>query len=354
MPDNLQDETNDLLTENALAINRYAFAQRKQILAEINAMLLEIRATLLDGPEEVTMPELRAMITKSTKMFREGYKIIRANIKDDNEELLLVELQEGTKQLQKLVDNYDIPYSVREPSFVLTNRNILDTPIEGILMVDWLTAWGNKTNSRLKAGLFSEYAPDKNRTKLVNDIFGTSKNPLAYTTFNRAGVDMNALLLSAFDATASGAATGIAKSNSSIIEGVIWNSCLCSTTCASCASLHNAVRYYNGPDETDGNEIPLHPNCLCFWSYKYKNPKTMPMKVPSKALSDITSQKEPKKWAVWYNSVSEQRKIDLLGKAKYRMLESGEVTLNQLLSKSNRREYTLAELSNKGYRVPVK
>lgn len=348
----LQEDTNDYMVENAVEVNNYAFSQRKQIIAEVNALLLEIRNQLLIGPSTLNMTQLRNMISEARKLFKEGYKIIRGNIQSDNEELMAVDIKNQTEILQGLMGEYNVDYKVKEPSLILTKRRIKDIPVEDLTLESWFDLWGIKTSGKITGGLFSGYTVDTTRESLVKDVFGTSQQPLNYQTFVRSGVDFNALLLSSFDATSAGVAQGIVKANPDVITGQVWNSCLCPTTCASCASLHGSTRYINGKDETGGNEIPLHPNCLCFWSYVYKDVRKMNAKVPPEDKNSINSKNTPKKFDVWYNSLSEKRKIELLGKTRVAMLESGDITLNKLLSRNNRQPYTLNELRTKGYRVP--
>lgn len=352
----LQEQTADALTEHQIELNKYGISQRRETMKKINNLLIDIRTALLSGPSEVSRVDLRNMMRLSNKLFKEGMKEIRKNTSDELFALLAVELEEQTKLLQKLLDDYEVEYEVREPSYALAKRNLLDTPLEDQTFETWFDLWELKTNRKIQTELFSESTDsdgqDRDRAGIVGAVFGTGKNPFDFRTFSRPNADMSGLLISTVDGVNSVSSDMIAEANPGIIEGIVWNSVLDSTTCVRCASLHSSTRYFNGPDETDGNEIPLHPNCLCFWTYKYKDVKKMDAKVPLNARRDINSNEPQKKFPMWYNSISDKRKKELFGATRYRMLESGEVTVNQLLSKSNRRLYTLDELKQKGYRVP--
>ena len=157
--------------------------------------------------------------------------------------------------------------------------------------------------------------------------------------------------MSLVDATATQATPGMANANAGIIIGQQWNSCLCATTCARCASLHGAVRLYDGNDETSGSEIPLHPNCLCDWVPVYRKANQMSANVSREDQKNINSSKKPPTFQVWYNSVSKERQIDLFGKTRVNMLANGDIKINQLLSRRNKRLYSLEELKSRGYRV---
>ena len=350
----LQEETSDVLTSHQIEVNKFGQANRKKIMDDISALLIDIKTTLLNGSQEVSLGDLRNMIATANRMFKSGFKVIRNNVEEGSYDLLKVELEGQTKLLQALLDDYKVPYTVRQPSDILARKALQDLPIEDLTFETWFDIWEVKTNGRMKSGLFSEYIGDKDRTKLVEDVFGRGKDPFVFQTFAGSHRDMNGLLISIIDGTNAISTDSLANSNSGIIKGVQWNSCLCATTCARCASLHGAIRYQNGADETDGNEIPLHPNCLCFWTYKYKKAKSMDAKVPKTARSAINSNEVPKKFPLWYNGISEKRKIDLFGKTKSQMISSGEITVSQILTKKNRRVYTLEELANKGYKIPNK
>lgn len=356
MAKSLEEKTSDALTEHAIHVNDFGNTFKRRRYKEYSTLLADIRSELLKGNEDISLGDVRKMMATANKLFKEGTKTIRTSIQEELEELLALDLEGQTELLQELMDEYKIPYDVREPSVKLATRQLKDTPVEDLPLGDWLDLWETKTNKRMQSGLLSETTgfdgTDRTRDELVYIVFSKNKDPFTADIFRRSGADMNGLLIAAIDATNSVASDSLAQANSGVIEGQVWNSVLETRTCARCASLHGAIRYLDGRDETYGNEIPLHPNCLCFWTYLYKDPKDMNVRVPKTAVSDVKSSTPLKKFEVWYNSISEKRKIELFGKTKYKMLESGDVTVNQLLTKSNRRVYTLQELRQKGYRVP--
>lgn len=352
----LQEKTEDAMVEHTVEINKYGKSFQKQKIKQFSNLLIDIRNALLEGDEFVSVGDLRKMQSQAKALFKQGVREIYGDITIDLEYLLELDIEGQVKLLQELADEYDVPYDYREPSLRLAKRSFKDLPIEDLTFEAWFNLWGSKTSERMTSGLFSEYTGpngEKSREEIVYDVFG-KKDPFTTDTFRRAGTDMDALLISAVDGINSTSSSSVAGANPGVVVGVVWNSCLCSTTCPRCASLHGSERYYNGKDETDGNEIPLHPNCMCFWTYIYQDAKKMSVKVPSEGVSDVNSSPTPKKFNVWYNSISKDRKIDLFGKARYKMLESGDITVSKLLTKENRRLYTLDELRNKGYRVPKK
>lgn len=346
----LQEKTTEALISHTLEVNRFSLVQRNKWIREINQLLQEIKVALNSGNQFVSMKDLRDMMSDSKRLFKKGFKDLKNTIKSDVEELLKVELENQTKLLQNLIDEYEIPYSMREPSFILTNRDRKDQPLRGMINDDWLTLWETKLESQIQSKLYSELDGETNREQLVTKVFGNNAQPL--NEFKRNKADVSGLFLALLDSTYAVTSENIAKANPGMIKGVMWNSCLCSTTCGACASLHGAIRLNDGEDETGGNEIPLHPNCLCHWSYIYNTPSEMNTQVPKEQKNNINSDMTQKKSDMWYNTLSKERKIELVGKTKYKMVQDKQLTFSQLLTQEDRRIYSIEELINKGYRVP--
>ena len=351
---NLQDKTSDIMVSHAIEVDKYAISEKKRILSEFTYILNDIKKELIKGDKEVTLSELRSMQSTASKLFLAGSKLIKENMLNDSEELMVVELEQQVEMLQELISEYLPVYKVRTPTEASVKREIKNQSIKGLDIVGWLDVWETKTNNILKSSLNSAYAESKDRYDIIDYVFGESKTPSLSDTFSLQTKHLGDLSLSLSELTMAAATAGIANSNYGIIVGEQWNSCLCATTCASCASLHGAIKYYDGEDETDGNTIPLHPNCMCFWTYVYKDPKSMATQVATDQKDNITSDKELPKFQVWYNSISEQRKLDLFGTSRVRMLDEGTIKISQLVSSTNRRLYTLDELKNKGYSLPEK
>lgn len=361
----MQEALYDAHTEHAVKVNKYAQTQKKRILSEINFLLNEIKEELLKGKKEVNLTDVRAMVKTADKLFKDGYAIIKNNIFDDAYELLEIEINGQAEMLQTILDDYSVGYIIKTPNINRTKKRLEELPLENITITGWLDLWEQKTRRILSTELLSNYGqfkedqPEesdtpvfKDRYDIIDSVFGTEKNPLAYSTFLRTGADIGALMVSLTDSINAETTSSIGNSNHGIIIGEVWNSCLCSTTCGSCASLHGQVRYYSGEDETNGNEIPLHPNCQCFWTYKLREANKMDAKIKKSDQENINSNTDLKNGRLWYNEISKERQVDLFGSTRVKMLESNEITFNQLLNPKDRRIYSLAELQEQGYRVP--
>lgn len=361
----LQEKTYDSFVDHATKVNRYAQSQKKVILSEVSFLLKEIKEELLKGEKVVSLADVREMVRQADKLFKDGYAIIQKNIFNDAYELLEVELEGQSSILQELLDEYNIFYTVKLPNINRTQKRLEELPLNNMPIIDWLDLWQKKTRNIMKSELIASYSQFKDvqdadsetplfkdRYDIIDNVFGEVKNPLNHSTFLRTGSDIGALVISLTDSVMAETASSIGNSNHSIIIGEVWNSCLCATTCSLCASLHGAVKYYSGEDETDGNEIPLHPNCQCHWTYLFRDAKAMGAKIPSEDRNNINSGEKLKTGRVWYNSISKERQVDLFGVTRVKMLDAGTIKFNELLTQKNRRLYTLDELKTQGYRVP--
>ena len=352
----LEDKTSDIMVAHAIEVDKYAISEKKRILSEFTFVLNQIKEELVKGAKKLSLADLRSMQSKASKIFLEGSKLIKANMFTDSEELMVVEAEEQVNMLQELIKDYLPIYNFRKPNLTITKRNIKDETIKGISVAGWLDIWETKTNNIIKSELYNAYTSGeegaKDRYDIIEIVFGTAKNPLLADTFKAPTKQLGDLSVTLTGLTMAEVTSSISNANSSIIVGEQWNSCLCSTTCASCASLHGAINYYNGADETSGASIPLHPNCMCFWTYVYKDPKIMATQVAKDQKNNIKSNTDLPTFQVWYNSINEKRKIDLFGVTRAKMLEEGSIKISQLISSNNRKLYTLDDLKNKGYVIP--
>lgn len=350
----LQEKTQDAYVEHTVEVHKFSQSQKKVFLSELTFVLNNIKKELLKGSEKVNLTEMRDLIRKADRLFKEGFALIENNLYGDADKQLAVELEGQVELLQSLLDDFNVDYTARTPNYNVTRKRVREAPIENMPIEDWLSVWETKTSAVMRSDLLSEFAQseDGDRVTIVNNVFGKGNQPLNSSTFLRPGIDFGALVVSLADSVSAETTQAVGQRNPGIIIGMQWNSCLCATTCARCASLHGSIRYFNGEDQTDGNEIPLHPNCLCHWVYLYANANRMDAVIPKEDRKNINSTEEIKKFPVWYNSISEKRKIDLFGKTRVKLLDNGSIKINQLLTRKNRRLYTLEELSKKGYRVP--
>lgn len=360
----LQEKTYETFADHAVYINKYAQTVQRRILSEITFLLNEIKEELSKGERQVTLTDVRAMVRQADKLFKDGYSYIEKNIFDDSYELLETELEGQVKLLQDVLDNYNVHYTVRTPSVSRTKKKLEELPLKGQTITDWLNLWQQKTRNIIKTALIANYGQvkegqedttevveTKDRYDILDSVFGEGEKPLTHSTFLRSGSDIGALLVSLTDSVMAETSSSIGASNPGIIVGEVWNSCLCSTTCGLCASLHGAVRYYSGIDETDGNEIPLHPNCQCHWTYAFRDARQMNARISKEDRANINSDVSPLKGKDWFNSLGKQRQIDMFGTTRVKMLEAGTITFNELLTTRDRRLFTLQELRDKGYRV---
>ena len=355
----LQEQSYDMYTEHAVEVNKYAQSEKATILSEIAFVLNEIKQALLNGPVEVNRSEIRAMISEANRLFKEGMKLIRINIESDSDDFLALELEKQVESLQDLFDDFSIEYSIRQPGFNKTKLSIKENPINGQTFIQWFDQWETKTKNLMDTALLRAQGVNEDgnpftRDEIVYSVFGRGNNPLQEPTFARQGSDIGGLLVSLTDSIMTETTNEIGASNPGIIIGEEWNSCLCATTCARCASLHGAVRYFSGEDQTDGNEIPLHPNCQCHWTPVYRQGNQMSATIPKEQRNNINSDTNAPRFQVWYNSINRKRKLDLFGPTRVKMLDNGSIKINQLLSSKNRRIYSLEELKNKGYRISKK
>jgi hypothetical protein len=348
----LQERTDKALAAHAIAVNKYAFSQRKVILSELNFILKEIKDALLSGNRDVSTANIKSLANKAEKMFKDKFKIIRNNINSDLEEFIETESEGQVKLMETLMDKYSPGYTYKMPTDKMLKSDLENATIRNMLISSSLDKWELDLTSRIKGALYSDIGLVDDRYELVNGVFGEDDNVLATPTFARPGVDLNALLLSFTDAAAGVVSEGLVDYNTGVIKGRMWNSCLCATTCLTCASLHGAIHYTDGEDETNGASIPAHINCLCYWTYIYEDARLMNARIPKNKQSDINSSERPLTFEEYLESLTEKEKIELFGPKRLKLLEDGKITVNKMLDINNgKRVFTLEELRLQGYEI---
>ncbi len=359
----LQEKTNTALTSHAVSVNKYAYSQRKAIIAQLRYILNDVRNELLAGADKVTPRDVQSMTKKAVKLFKEKFGVIRNNIDTDLTEFLATDALGQTELMEKLMAPYNDEYTYKVDSDEQLKKELDMTPVQGLLILDWLDRWESGVSARMRGGILQNSmgnitedneVEDAYRGSIVAGVFGVEgeDDVLSMPVFSRAGVDLNAQLLSFTDAATAVVALSLLNNNTGAIKGSQWNSCLCNTTCPSCASLHGLIRYTDGKDETGGATIPLHMNCLCHWSYVYQDANVMNARIARDQQSEINSPTNLPKFTEYYNGLSSTKQKQLFGTKRVELLNSGKITVNKLLDIENgRRVFTLEELRKQGYSV---
>ncbi len=308
----LQEKTYDVTTEHNIYLDQYFLGLQQRLSKELKTVLQELIQVLLENPtKEVSLLELRKM-QRSVDSFLDSYNP-RENLDKELAELFNIEFTAQVDMLQGVIDDYKLPYSVRPPSRTKVEKDIKNISVKGLTIDEWLSLWKTKLAGLIKNQLYLSWTNEKNsKYDIIESIGGENlyKAPILQQSVN----NFNGLTLALASAVVGGISKSLGENNSGIIEGQVWNSCLCATTCNECASLHGKIRTRDY-DETGGAEIPYHPYCMCHWTFLYKDESKMSFPIPIVAQGDINSDEEPKKFQVWYNSISREEKEKLFGES---------------------------------------
>ena len=306
----LQEKTYDKTTEHNIYLDQYLLGLQQRLSKELKDKLRELVAVLLENPsKEVTLAEIRRMQRQVDSFIKEYNP--RGNLNNELDKLLDIELDSQVAMLQGLVDEYKLKYTVRPVSKTTVEKRVKNTSVKGLTIDEWLNLWKIKLAGLIKNQLYMEWADEKNSKYDIIEGIGGEKlfnSPVLAQSVN----NFNGLTLALATAVVGEVSKNIVNNNTGLIEGQVWNSCLCATTCNECASLHGKVRTRDN-DETGGAEIPLHPYCMCHWTFLYKDESKMSFPIPIIAQGDINNTEEPKKFQVWYNSISREEKEKLFG-----------------------------------------
>ena len=311
---NLQEDTYDKTTEHNIYVDQYLLGLSARLSKELKNILLEITQELAkNNKSALSLIDIRAM-QRTVEAILSKYNP-RENLDKELAKLLDIELDAQVDLLQGLLDDYKLKYTVRPPSKNTIEKNLKTTVVKGLSVDEWLGLWKTKITGLIKNAILNEYNTTTEKISTYDIIEGIGGNSLNKNPIITQSVsNFDGLTLALATAVVGAVSKGLANNNTGIITGQIWNSCLCATTCNECASLHGKIRTKD-KDETGGREIPLHPYCMCHWTFLYKDESKMSIPIPAIAQGDINSKEEPKKFQVWYNSISKEEQNKLFGES---------------------------------------
>lgn len=148
-------------------------------------------------------------------------------------------------------------------------------------------------------------------------------------------------------------ARGIFFENQDVLKGVMFSAALDNRTCYQCAALDGMqYDYKDGANDHDGPQIPLHPRCRCVYVPITKSWSELEGRAPEKDSKNmfVEDSAMPLKityesWLRKQNETDPKMVKDFLGPARYKLWDSGKITMNQMANQ--KKIFTLAELEEK-------
>lgn len=116
------------------------------------------------------------------------------------------------------------------------------------------------------------------------------------------------------------------QANANVLEGWVWLSAANRRTCAACWAMHGTVHKLS-------EKMESHPNCRCSMMPKTKSWSALGFPGVAEAVEDVELGN------ILFDALSSKDRLFILGPAKFRAYEAGEITLQDLLGRQRSRRW---------------
>lgn len=330
----------DKAVKHAVYLERYKAGLVKSIIGFLNKevypdIISRIEKKLLESESQTKLKELAAAIKAFTKQADEQ------TVKRLNKELIDFTGIESKWQSNILKNTVPVDISFRMPN-VAVLKAVVDKPIYGKFLTDWVGEVGSRTASRVMQQVRIGIAEGQGIDGIVRRIAGTRQNRFTDGILDESRRNIQAIVRTSVNGVMSGVRDEVFTENADVIKGIQFVATLDGRTTPICQALDGKVF-----DIGEGARPPMHFNCRSTIVPVLKSWKELGIKLkeaPESTRAAMNGQVPDRlSYNQWLKKQSTETQNDILGVGKARLFRSGEAV--DKFVDSNYRPLTLAQLS---------
>ncbi len=340
----LEDET----ISHAVSLQQYSLGVVRRMIALLNRADAELSAALMTAlqdmpPESFTVERLESLLGSVRSINAQAYAQVAAELNKDLQELAVYE---GQWQYNLFNSTIPEPVLVRFPIASVTGDQVyaaaMSRPFQGRLLRDWAKTIEADRMTKVRNAVRQGYIEGKTTADIVRSIRGTRANAYADGFLQRPRKDLEAVVRTAISHTASTARAEFTKANSEIIKAEKWVSTLDTKTSEMCRIRDNK-QYTAIEHKPIGHKVPwlqgpgkIHWNCRSTETPVTKSWRELGMNIdemtPAQRASMDGQVPADQDYNTWLSKQSAARQERVLGPERYKLVQSGKVTMDQLYS----------------------
>ena len=333
---NLATQIHDLSIHDTIQTLRYEAGLSRRVVAHLRGLEKDLLGAYLNAPDITSQKKLAALLSEAREAIADRYDAAQGVYDDEIPRFANV-------QAGKLIDGLNglVKVDIFRNSMTADQAKAIasDVLIEGAPSADWWAAQEAdvlfKFKNIVRSGMTEARTGDE-MARAVRDLMGTEMR------------NAQALVRTSVITVNNAAHEAMYQANSDIIKGVQWISTLDPRTCSACGALDGQTWKLDESHPTPS----LHWACrcatiplTCSWEELtgIKGLDDMPAGTRASMDGQVSSKIDYEEWLA---SKSPEFQKEILGPARYRLLESGKLTLRDLTDQRGN-ELTLKQLAGR-------
>lgn len=339
------DPVNNILVDKAVKhavyLERYKLGLVKSIIGFLNKdvypdLVSRIERALLESESQTRLKELATSIKAFSKQADEQ------TLKRLSGELAEFTGVESQWQMQALKKTVPIAIDFRTPNPAVLMA-IVDKPIYGKFLTDWVSEVGTRTASRVMQQVRIGIAEGQGIEGIVRRIAGTRQNRYMDGILQESRRNIQAIVRTSVNGVMSGVRNELYTANDDVIKGVQFVATLDARTTPICQALDGKVFEIG-----EGPRPPMHFNCRSTIVPVLKSWKELGINLkeaPSGTRASMNGQvSDTLTYNQWLKRQSADTQNDILGVNRADMFRTGKANVYDFVD-ANYKPLTLAQLS---------
>jgi hypothetical protein len=342
----LRDET----VAHSVSLQQYSLGVVRRMVALLNRVDADLSAALIlaldNMPAESYTDERMELLLASVRTLNAAaYDQVSRELQQDLGELSGYETQWQSDLFDHLLPD---PVKLRFPLARVTAEQAyaaaMSRPFQGRLLKDWSADLAAGRMAVIRNAIRTGYLEGKTVADIVRGIRGTKTEAFADGFLARPRRDLESVVRAAVMHTASTAREQFYKTNESIVKALQWVSTLDTKTSDPCR-IRDHKNYTADTKKPIGHKVPwlqgpgkLHWNCRSTDSPVTKSWRELGIPVdemtPAQRASMDGMVPADQDYSTWLSKQSAARQERVLGPARYRMIQSGEIKMGDLYTPS--------------------
>lgn len=329
----------DASVDHAISLQQYSLGVVRRIIALLNRVDADLSAALVNAlsqmpAESFTVERLESLLSSVRELNAQAYQAVNAELTADLQQLAGQESQWQFDLFERVLPR---PVQVRFPIARVTPAQAyaaaMARPFQGRLLRDWVSTVESGRMTGLRNAIRTGYVEGKTVSQIVSEIRGTRANAYADGFLQRPRRELETVVRTAINHTASVARDQFVSANEDIVKAVRWVATLDTKTSPQCR-IRDQLQYTAQSHRPIGHKVPwlqgpgrLHFNCRSTDSPVTKSWRELGIPIDEMTASERASMdgQVPGElnYGEWLRRQSAGRQDQVLGVERARMFREG-------------------------------
>lgn len=355
--------TNEVLQDDAISrahdLHRFNVGVVQRMIAVLNRADASLMAKLTEAllqmeRDSFTVARLEAMLTSVRALNAQAYAAVLQAMQPEMQGLARAEAAAQTAAYAGAVPAVvQVHFPVAGVTAEQVYAAAMSRPFQGRLLSEWAASLEQSRLTMLRNAVRAGFVEGQTTSEIIQKIRGTRALRYADGLLNKPRHELAVVVQTALSHTAQTARQAMVDANADLVKATRWVSTLDTRTSPQCR-IRDGLEYTADTHKPIGHSVPwgdgpgrLHFNCRSVSVPVLKSWRELGIPVddmtPGTRASMDGQVPADLTYAQWFAKQSAARQEEILGPARYKLLQSGKVTASEFYNDKGR-WLSLAEL----------